>query len=200
MSIEYLNKLLQRQKETFNNKSPLFIFITGASGAEKSYLARALEQKLSSEFTSVDYFDRIGVPSLEDMIKEYGSCEKWQETMTHKWVEQLSVKKDKKIIILEGQFNPQFAAEACHYFGVSHYVLILLHANRKVRDHRLIIERAQPELANDTMNNWAEFLKHKTQEMEGIIIDTSDSNIHSNLDEIASLIEGKLHQMELNND
>jgi GNAT superfamily N-acetyltransferase len=59
------------------NQTSLFIFITGASGSGKTYLTQALERVLDPTFVRVEYFDRIGVPSFEDMIKEYGSCEKW---------------------------------------------------------------------------------------------------------------------------
>lgn len=78
------------------------------------------------------------------MIQEYGSPEKWQEAMIHNWVQQLTQTQDKQLIILEGQFNPQFIVDACRERGVSHYILILLHVDKKTRDHRLIEHRVQP--------------------------------------------------------
>lgn len=109
--------------------------------------------------------------------------------MTHKWVQQLTQIQDKQVIILEGQFNPQFAIDACKEYGVSRKILILLHVDKKTRDHRLIEHRAQPELANETMDYWADFLKCKTQEFGGIIIDTSDSDVQSFLKKITDLIK-----------
>lgn len=184
MTIKRLNTFLKRYP---SNQAPLFIFITGVSGVGKSFLAKALEQELDLRFVSVNYFDRIGVPSFEHMIKEYGSCEKWQEAMTHQWVKQLAFVQDKKVVILEGQFNSQFALDARMEFGVAHYVFVLLHAEREVREYRLIKQRTQPALANETMENWAQFLKRKTQELKGTIIDTSDSDILSHLNEITDL-------------
>lgn len=197
MTVKQINLFLQSHSKSLSNHDPLFVFITGASGAGKSHLAQALEEKLDPKFVSVEYFDRIGVPKLEDMIKEYGSCEKWQEVMTHKWVQRLSAKQDKNVVILEGQFNPQFAINACKEFGVSHYILILFHANKKTRNHRLIEQRAQPELANETMDCWADFLRRKTQELGGTIIDTSDSNMQSYLNKITDLIKEELDKMAL---
>lgn len=195
MIVEHLNTFLQSPSTLLS--TPLFVFITGASGAGKSYLTQVLERELDPKFVRVEYFDRIGVPEFEDMVKEYGSGEKWQEAMTHQWVQQLVSEKDKKVVILEGQFNPQFAVDACNDLGITHYSLILFHANKKVREHRLIEHRVQPELANETMDNWAEFLKHKTQELGGTIINTSDSDIHSPLNEIMKAIENKLQTISL---
>ncbi len=195
MIVKHFNTFLQNDSSLLG--SPLFVFITGASGVGKSYLTQALEQKLDPTLVRVEYFDRIGVPSPEEMIKEYGSGEKWQEVMTHQWMQQLVSEKDKKVVILEGQFNPQFAVDACNELDVSRYILILLHADKKVREHRLIRHRLQPELANETMNNWAEVLRRKTQELGGLIIDTSDSDIHSPLNEIMNAIENKLQTIFL---
>lgn len=195
MAPQQLNTFLQSNSSLLG--APLFVFITGASGVGKSYLAQALERTLDSNLVRVGYFDCIRVPSSEEMIKEYGSGEKWQELMTHQWVQQLVSEKDKKVVILEGQFNPQFAVDACNEYDISDYLLILLHADKEVREHRLRRDRLQPELANETMNNWAEFLRRKTQELGGLIIDTSDSDNHSILNEIMNAIKNKLQTISL---
>lgn len=197
MTVKQINLFLQSHSTSLSNQDPFFVFITGASGAGKSHLAQALEEKLNPKFVSVEYFDRIGVPEFEDMIKEYGSCEKWQEIMTHKWVQQLYSKQDKNVVILEGQFNPQFAINACKEFGVSRYILILLHADKKTRDRRLIEQRAQAELANETMDYWTDFLRHKTQELGGTLIDTSGSDTQSYLNKITDLIKEELDKVTL---
>jgi shikimate kinase len=191
--LERLNAFLKGRHALL--KEPLYIFITGASGAGKSYLTHALEKALDPQFVAVRYFDHIGVPPLEEMVREYGSGEKWQEAMTHQWVERLSQIQDKKVIILEGQFNPRFSVDACQKFGIHQYALILLHAGQETREHRLVKHRRQPELANETMENWAQFLKRKTQELGGAVIHTSASDLQTNLDEIAALIEEELRQM-----
>jgi len=65
-----------------NFHSSLFVFLTGASGAGKTYLAQALEQHLNPSFVQVEYFDRIGIPTFEEMRHAYGSIERWQEVNT----------------------------------------------------------------------------------------------------------------------
>ncbi|OJW50240.1 MAG: hypothetical protein BGO67_02625 [Alphaproteobacteria bacterium 41-28] len=191
MAMKKLNAFLKKYVHHTNNV-PLWVFITGASGAGKTFLTGALEQKLNHKYVEIAYFDRISVPPLEEMVKKFGSGEKWQEKMTHERVQKLKIHKDKKILLLEGQFNLQFALEACKEFKIQDYLLILLHANRKTREFRLIEQRAQPELANDTMENWALFLRRKTLELGGNIIDTSRPNLASPLNELTDLILKRL--------
>jgi dephospho-CoA kinase len=60
---------------------PLVILI-GASAAGKTTIAKAIEARHGDE-ADVHYFDRIGVPSVEEMIAEYGSGEAWQRVKTN---------------------------------------------------------------------------------------------------------------------
>lgn len=74
-TIHDLNLFLQNNPQL--NNQPLFVFITGASGVGKSYLAHALERELDPNFCTVAYFDlSMGVPPEEEMIARYGSGEK----------------------------------------------------------------------------------------------------------------------------
>jgi shikimate kinase len=52
---------------------PLVILI-GASGSGKTTIARAIQERYA-ESVDVFFFDRIGVPSIEQMIARYGSGE-----------------------------------------------------------------------------------------------------------------------------
>ena len=48
----------------------MIILITGSSGSGKTTILKSIEQKLPSNKISANYFDDIGVTSIEEMIKE----------------------------------------------------------------------------------------------------------------------------------
>ncbi|HAT7869366.1 TPA: GNAT family N-acetyltransferase [Legionella pneumophila] len=175
---------------------PLIVLITGASGVGKTTLLKEIEQQYPQETISSHFFDSIGVPSFDDMIQQYGSTEKWQEITTRRWIERLSQIHDKKLIFLEGQFNPEFALTPLKEHGIKNYLLICLHTEQAIREHRLSVLRNQPELADIHMNNWALFLKEKTIEMGGVILDSSQDSINMLVMELMELVRKKL-QLEI---
>lgn len=166
-----------------------FVFITGASGAGKTFLTQKLDELLNKNDVQIFYFDTIGIPSVHDMIKNYGSCEAWQEHATNLWISKLGSCLNKKIVILEGQFNPQFVINSCKQYGIQNYKIILIHAADKIRNKRLTELRNQPDLATQDMIDWANFLKTKTLEVGGIIIDTSNSDFQKNINEILKFVK-----------
>lgn len=175
---------------------PFFLFMTGASGAGKTFFAQLLEKYLDADCCSVAYFDSIGVPSLEDMVSQYGSGEKWQERMTHQWVERLKEqKKGMRLIVLEGQYNPQFVVDACTDQEIASYAIINLYADRAIRERRLLSKRNQPELATESMQIWAEFLKEKTTQVGGMVIDTSSGDAESFLLAVADIARKSIERI-----
>ncbi|HHJ0490492.1 TPA: GNAT family N-acetyltransferase [Legionella pneumophila] len=178
--------------ECESSLQPLIVLITGASGVGKTTLLKEIEQQYLQETISSHFFDSIGVPSFDDMIQQYGSTEKWQEVTTRRWIERLSQIHDKKLIFLEGQFNPEFALTPLKKHGIKNYLLICLHTEQDIREHRLSVLRNQPELADIHMNNWALFLKKKTIEMGGIILDSSQDSINMLVRELMELVRKKL--------
>lgn len=166
--------------ELFNNldrslKQGLIVLITGASGAGKTTLLKSVEHILPSDRVSINYFCSIGVPDISEMIRKYGSGEKWQEAMTHFWLEKLLQIKDKDLIFLEGQFNPEFAVDYLRGHQFTNFLLFCLHVDQSLREDRLIQLRNQPELANPQMENWAKVLKKKTAELGGIVINANEN-------------------------
>jgi hypothetical protein len=74
--------------------------------------------------------------------------------MTHTWIDKLAKITDKEFIFLEGSFNPEFAKNYSRLFCI--------HADRAIREERLINYRESPELATETMENFAQILKNNT--------------------------------------
>lgn len=153
---------------------PHIYFITGASGAGKTTLVSELKAKYGNRNTwAFEHFDSIGVPSTEEMTRQFGSPSDWQKAMTFEWAKRLiSNYTDKEIIIFEGQVNLVFikaAFEACNFFN---YTAILIDCQPDVISARLKL-RGQPELDNEDMRNWFRFLRDQAIQSATPIIDTS---------------------------
>lgn len=167
---------------------PYFVFLTGTSGSGKTTILKAIAKELSTDAVSINYFDDIGVPSFEEMVANYGSPEKWQEAMTHLWIEKLANITDKKLIFLEGSFNPEFAVSHLQKLGMHNYLIICVHAERAVREKRLSQQRNQPELITQDMENFAQQLKAKTLVLGGIVVESTDNNLSNVVEEIMEII------------
>jgi dephospho-CoA kinase len=159
----------------FNLTTSLIILITGASGSGKTTVLKELQKSLPYEQISIFHFDDIGVPSLETMIQEYGSPENWQQAMTELWITKLSKIKETKLIFLEGSFNPEFAINTLRKLSIKDYKLFCIHSDRAIREQRLQHQRNQPELITNNMEKFAQLLKQKTIEHEGIIVNNNNS-------------------------
>jgi adenylate kinase family enzyme len=162
-------------------------FLIGASGAGKS----AVSEKIAAAnlpHLIVCHFDRIGIPSERDMIREHGSGEGWQRAKTLEWARVISAQHlSRNDVILDAQVRPSFIEEACGISGISRMAIILLDCSDDVRRARLI-ERAQPELANEQMTNWARYLRAEMQVRRLPIIDTSKVTIAEVAKQVMQLV------------
>lgn len=184
-----MNKLDNYLNTITEIHEPCIILITGASGTGKTTIVKALKDSLGAEHTSVFFFDDIGIPSIDEMIKGHGSPEKWQQWATHNWIDRLHNEYNKKVLILEGSFYPEFALQKMQELRINNYMIICLSTERSVREKRLIEERCQPGLANQDMENYAMALSEKTLAAKGIVIDSTRESVANIVNEISNLIE-----------
>jgi energy-coupling factor transporter ATP-binding protein EcfA2 len=168
---------------------PLVILI-GASGSGKTTVARAIEHRYADD-VEVFYFDRIGVPSIEEMIAEYGSGEEWQRANTLDWMAKLGrLARSGRRLLFEGQTRLSFLEEGASAAGGLAYIPILVDCDDETRSKRLAIERKQPELADEKMMNWAQYLRREAKERGCEIMNTSSLS----LDEGVSYVMERLNQ------
>jgi shikimate kinase len=150
-----------------------FVVLIGASGAGKTTIARAIARRHAGD-VDVFHFDRIGVPSEDQMIAEFGSGEGWQLAKTIEWMVKLApLSRSGRRLLFEGQTRLTFLAEGAEAAGSPAYVPILVDCDDETRSRRLSIERQQPALANENMTNWARYLRHEAEKSACEILDTS---------------------------
>lgn len=151
--------------------SDRLLILTGASGAGKTEVARACANSMSPKL-SVFHFDDIGVPCIDEMIRAFGSGEAWQRAKTFEWIACLA-KMGRPSMLFEGQMRISFILEALAKYQIETAKILLLDCDEQTRRQRLIEARSQPDLANDQMMQWAEYLRLEAQEHACTILDTS---------------------------
>lgn len=117
-------------------------------------------------------FDTIGVPSVEEMTKVYGSPSEWQRAATRQWVSKLLYEVREPVVILEGQVNLDFIYEAFAYYQFKNFKVVLIDCSEEEMIRRLEHDRGQPELANEKMRKWRIFLRKQADERKAPVIDT----------------------------
>lgn len=189
--IDQTNTLLRRVE--IGNRPPVICLLTGSSGCGKTHLSEALAKKLDPNRAQVFHFDSIGVPSHEEMVRNFGSGEQWQEATTQEWIKRIAAIRDKGLAILEGQYHPRFAIEACRAQGIQDFALAVVTCTEQTWVERLHGPgRSQPELITPDMRNWAQQLIGETTGAGGVVIDTTEANVSRNMSEVGTLVNGLL--------
>jgi adenylate kinase family enzyme len=166
------------------------VVLIGASGSGKTAIAEAVAQRYADE-VDVFHFDRIGVPSVEQMITDHGSGEEWQRAKTIDWMAKLALlRRDGRGQLFEGQTRLSFLAEGAAAAGGPAYVPILVDCQDEIRSHRLTHQRQQPELANADMMNWARYLRCEAKQRDCEILDTSALSLERCVSHVMCRVRG----------
>lgn len=168
------------------------IVLIGASGSGKTTLARAIEQR-HADAVDVFYFDRIGVPSEEQMIAECGSGEAWQRARTIEWMVKLAaLGAARRPVLFEAQTRLAFLQEGAQAAGNCAYTPILVDCEDEIGSRRLVLERKQPELANERMMSWARYLRREAQRHGCEVLDTSILPLEHCIRHVLDRLNGRL--------
>jgi dephospho-CoA kinase len=153
-----------------------FVILTGASGSGKTTVAQLFAEKYSHE-CEVFFFDSIGVPSVEEMLAQYGGGHQpggaWQRAMTFHWIERAAaILATGRPVLLEGQIRIAFILEALATHGLTAHI-VLVDCDDQTRTERLHGERNQPDLANEQMMGWARYLREEAIAAHCEILETT---------------------------
>jgi len=154
------------------SRGTAILAIIGASAAGKTTVIDELAKRNLSGVI-LHRFDSIGVPSVEEMERTFGSGEGWQEATTDQWIRRLAESSgDGEIAVLEGQTRPSFLRDAFERYAVSRSSIVLLDCAADIRRLRLHGPRNQPELANAQMDSWSAYLRGQADALGLPVLDT----------------------------
>ncbi len=182
------------------NQTEYIFWLTGASGVGKTTLLQSLAEKHERDDSWVFLkFDSIGVPSPEEMVRDFGSGENWQKVKTIEWVDKMVTGYgDKSVIIMDGQSNLEFIKSAFANSIFQNFKIILVDCDQKIMVNRLIDERQQAWLASEDMKNWLKFLRAQATEFGASIINTSTLDKTQALNTLEVIISGTIRANGLN--
>jgi AAA domain len=161
-----------------------FIVLTGASGSGKTAIAEAIASRYG-EHVDVYHFDRMGIPSAEQMTADHGSGEAWQRCKTNEWMAKIAASRQTtRHILFEGQMRCAFVLEAAATAGITNLTLVLVDCDDATRIKRLRLARLQENLANPTMISWARYLRDEAEQLGCIILDTTHLPLDDCVDQV----------------
>jgi hypothetical protein len=167
----------------------MILVVTGASGSGKTAAVSALAARALPGVRCY-HFDAIGVPSREEMDREFGGGEQWQALKTQEWLVRLAADPDgAEVYVLDGQTRPTFVIRAAERSGIDGVRIVLLDCEPSVRNTRLIELRGQSELANSQMDCWAAYLRGQADALNLPVIDTTGQDIQTIADILAVHVE-----------
>ena len=164
------------------------IFILGASGSGKTTNVKNIETKYPDKYYFA-YFDQPKVPSVEEVQEKYGGWENWGIARTNEWIKK--IKEDfleNRITIFDVQTKPENFENACRDFGITNYVVILLDCSDEERKKRLT-QRDQPHLINDSLLEWAHFLRNQANNKNYIIIENTELTVEEGFKKVEEKVE-----------
>ena len=169
--------------------SPAVVVVTGASGSGKTAAVRALDARGLLDVRCY-YFDAVGVPSREEMDRDFGGGEQWQALTTQRWLDQFASDPDgAEVYVLDGQTRPSFVRRAAERAGISVARVVILDCAPPVRHTRLTELRGQAELSNSRMDCWAVYLRGQADALDLPVIDTTSLRTEAVADALAVYVE-----------
>ena len=137
------------------------------------------------------YYDSSCSPSFEKMVADYGSMEGYQKALTLEWIKRIKLTYAPETpVLFAGQSKISFIRAALEELGMTDAQIVLVDCDDESRKRRLTDDRKQPDLANDQMMNWAEFLRREKQRAGVMILDTSHQSVEESVAAIKAILSG----------
>ncbi len=170
---------------------PAVLVLTGASGSGKTSLTQAIEA-LKIPGVACFHCDSI-YHDLPEEIRSDG--ETAQDAILEHWLKRVLADPETEVAILETQIRPQRANRMLRKFAIVPHQVVLVECEHSEREARLRGARAQPELANPQMENWAAYLRGQADALGLAVIDTSEISVSNPVARLRGIVESLRERM-----
>jgi predicted ATPase len=164
---------------------PAILVLTGASGAGKTTLTKGLEL-CSAAGVACFNCDAIYI-SLPDEVRADGIMA--QDAILSHWVTHVLNLNGIDVAVLDTQVRPHRARAVLSRFGVTRSQIVLVECRQEERNERLRGPRAQAELANAQMENWAAYLRGQADALGLECINTSGTAVADSVARLRELVD-----------
>ena len=114
------------------------------------------------------------------MIRDYGSPERWQKHQTQYLINK-AVTLPNETVFIEGSTDPSFVEESCLKAKLKSYNIILISCSQRQMEKRLRENRNQPELINQDMKNWHQYLLDQARRNNYPVLDNTGLTVEQSL-------------------
>ncbi|MCH2189007.1 hypothetical protein MK079_04230, partial [Candidatus Gracilibacteria bacterium] len=133
-------------------------------------------------FASFD--DENKIPCESEVIQKWGSWEAWQEEMCQSWInKKLGEISEDQMLILDMQTNIDFVLKALNTKDNIISKILLVTCGLDEMKKRLQ-KRGQPDLYNQDMVNWIQFLEKQANEKGIHIVNTQGVDVKYSVEDV----------------
>jgi energy-coupling factor transporter ATP-binding protein EcfA2 len=164
------------------------LVLTGASGSGKTTILRAVE---AIEIPAVACFQCDTIyHGLPEEVRANGEVA--QDAILDYWVQHALGRPAIELAVLETQIRPHKALAMLGRLDAAVHQVVLVECEQAEREARLRGPRAQPELANQKMENWAAYMRGQADALALDIINTSGVPISALSGRLRAIVESLL--------
>jgi predicted kinase len=166
------------------------LVLTGASGSGKTTLLHALE---AIEIPGVACFQCDTIyDDLPGEVRSDGAAA--QDAILEHWAKHALDQSALELAVLDTQIRPQKALALLQWLGIAVHQVVLVECEQDEREARLRGPRAQPELANPQMENWAVYMRGQADALGLDSITASCTTLSASLVGLRRIVESLREQ------
>lgn len=163
--------------------------LVGSSGSGRTTLLREVVRARYPTLLA-HHVDDLGVPSAEEIVRDHGSSEAFQEHQVRRWVRRtLDPGSAGRLLVIDGQSRPAVVRRVAEEEALTRSTVLLVDCGHAERRRRLLELRRQPELDVLDTYAWASYLRGQADALGIEVLDTTAQPLAASVAALAASLE-----------